>query len=62
MVYENIKKLCADNGTNICAVEKACNIGNGTLGRYANGVQLPTAKTLKKLAAYFGVSVDELLK
>lgn len=62
MVYENIKKLCAEKGTSICAVEKACNIGNGTLGGYADGVRLPTAKTLKKLAEYFDVSIDELLK
>ena len=62
MVYENIKKLCAEKGTSIYAVEKACNIGNGTLGRYAGGVLLPTAKTLKKLAEYFDVSIDELLK
>lgn len=62
LVYENIKTLCAEKGTSICAVEKACSIGNGTLGGYADGVRLPSAKTLKKLSEFFGVSVDELLK
>ncbi len=62
MVYENIKRLCEERHTSIFAVEKACCIGNGTLGGYADGVRLPSAKTLKKLSEFFGVSVDELLK
>lgn len=62
MFYENVKKLCEKKGTNFCAVEKTCGIGNGVLGKFSDGDRYPSVKTLKKLSEFFGVSVDELLK
>lgn len=62
MLYENIKRLCKDNGISIYALEKECGIGNGTIGKMEGKERSPRIDTLKKIADKFGVSVDELLK
>ena len=62
MFYENVKRLCEKKGTNFCAVEKACGIGNGVLGKFSDGDRDPSVKTLKKLSKYFNVPMDKLLK
>ena len=62
MIYENVKRLCEKNKTSIWALEKACGIGNGTIGKWADGDTNPRIGTLKKIADYFGITVDELLK
>lgn len=61
MIYENVKRLCKNKGTNIFQVEKACGIGNGVIGRWRNMGVTPSVPNLLKLAQYFGVTVDELL-
>ena len=62
MIYDNVKRLCEKNKTSIWALEKACGIGNGTIGKWADGDANPRIGTLKKIADYFGITVDELLK
>ena len=65
IVRENritVKRLCEKKGTNFCAVEKACGIGNGVLGKFSDGDRDPSVKTLKKLSKYFNVPMDKLLK
>ena len=62
MIYDNVKRLCEKNKTSIWALEKACGIGNGTIGKWADGDTNPRIGTLKKIADYFGITVDELLK
>lgn len=62
MIYENVKRLCMTNGTNICRLEQACGIANGTIGKWNREGAAPRAKTLKRIAEHFGVTVDELLK
>ncbi len=59
MLLENIRKLCEGAGTTICEVERACNIANGTIGKWAE--RTPRLDTVKKVADYFGVTVDSLL-
>ena len=60
MVHENIVQLCKERGTTISAVEKACGLGNGLIGKWTDN--MPRVDNLKKVADYFGVTVDELLK
>ena len=60
MLYENIVKLCRDNGISIARLEKECGFGNATI--WAWDKSDPGAKKLKIVADYFGVTVDELLK
>lgn len=59
MLLDNIKRLCEKNKTSICAVERATGIGNGTIGGWHS--RSPRLDTVKKVADYFGVTVDDLL-
>mgnify|MGYP004460305847 FL=1 len=60
MIYEKIIKYCEENGISICAFEKKCDIGNGTIGRWKNGSK-PTIDTLKKIEKATGISISELV-
>ena len=62
LIYDNVKRLCWENHTTICTLEKDCGIGNGSIGKWADGDTNPRIGTLKKIADYFGITVDELLK
>lgn len=62
LIYDNVKRLCWEKHTTICTLEKDCGIGNGSIGKWADGDANPRIGTLKKIADYFGITVDELLK
>lgn len=59
MIYEKIAALCKERSISISRLEKEVGIGNGTIGRWS--ISSPTVENLKKVADYFGVSVDRLL-
>lgn len=59
MLLGNISKHCKTVGVSISSLEKACGLGNGTIGRW--DTSSPTVENLKKVADYFGVTIDELL-
>lgn len=59
MIYDNVKKLCEERGINISVLETTLKIGNGTIGRWKKSK--PLAETLKKVADYFGVTIEELM-
>lgn len=60
MVYENVAKLCRKAGISIAKLEKEADIGNGTIKRWEKS--FPNLDTAKKVADYFGCTVDDLLK
>lgn len=60
MIYENVVKLCKQRNISISQLEKACGLGNGTVGGWACGN--PRVDRLKIVADYFGVTVDDLLR
>ena len=62
MIYEKITKMCADRGVTPYAVEKACGLGNGTIGKMASPDTSPTLRTIKKIANYFGMTASELIR
>lgn len=59
MLLDNVKRLCKERGVSVWSLEKSIDVGNGTIGKWENGV--PRVDTVKKVADYFGVTVDELL-
>ena len=60
-VYNNIKKLCIERGDlNISQLEKACGIGNGTIGKWRTSN--PSRDALEKVAAYLETTPEELLR
>lgn len=62
MIYENIKRLCAERDTNIYNLEKACGIANGTVSKWATRNSSPRVETLLRIASYFNVSMDEIVR
>lgn len=60
MIYENVAKLCKEKGISIAKLEKETNLGNATIKGWA--VSSPKVENLKKVADYFGKTVDELMK
>lgn len=59
MLLENVKALCKSKGITIWKLEYNLSIGNGCIVRW--GKTMPSAKNLKKVADYFGVTMDFLL-
>ena len=59
MIYEKIRQLCKEKGISIAALEKTVGVGNATIRGWAQSS--PTVENLKKVADYFGVTLDELI-
>ncbi|MGI5935221.1 MAG: helix-turn-helix domain-containing protein [Oscillospiraceae bacterium] len=60
MFYDNYKKLCEQAGKSESRVLRDLNLSHSLLQRWKNGGQ-PTNPTKKKLAEYFGITIDELM-
>lgn len=59
MIIKRIRQLCKDRGVTIAKLERETGIGNGTIGRWEKSS--PTVDNVKKVADYFGVTVDALI-
>lgn len=60
MILKKILELAEKNGISICGLEKTLGFGNGTIKKW--GESSPTVDKLKKVADYFGVSIEYFLK
>ena len=61
MFYENVKSLCQDRRTNITTLMKELGMSTSMPTSWKNGAA-PKADTIKKIADYFGVTTDYLLR
>ena len=61
MLYENVSRLCKENNITFAALERATGLGNGAIWKWGNRTKSPNVSAVKKVADYFGVSVDDLL-
>lgn len=59
MLFDNVLALCKERNISIARLEKESGLGNATVRGWEHGT--PTIGTVKKVADYFGVTVDELL-
>lgn len=57
-MVNRIKKLCKDKGISIQKLEQEVGLSNGSIGKW--DISSPKADNLKKIASYFGVSIDYL--
>ena len=62
MLYENVARLCKEKGVSIAKLERECGLGNATVQGWKELQDAPRFSTLKKVAGYFEVSVDELME
>lgn len=60
MILHNIEALCASRGISIYKLEKELNISENCIKRWDEAK--PRVDNIKKVADYFGVTIDELLK
>lgn len=59
VLYQNVLALCLKKGINIYKLEQETGLGNATVRGWVSSS--PRIETLKKVADYFGVTIDELL-
>jgi len=58
MIYDQILILCGKSGISIARLERETGLGNGTVRRWKKGDA--SVEKVKRVADYFGVSVDSL--
>ena len=61
MSYKIFEGLLKENGTTVYRVSKETGIPASTFSDWKNGRSTPKLEKLKKISAFFGVSIDELL-
>ena len=59
MIYENIVAKCKEKGISISGLEKSIGLGNATIRGWSESS--PKVENLKKVADFFGCTVDELI-
>lgn len=60
MILNKIKELCITNNTTLAALEREIDISNGSIAKWDKCI--PRLDTVKKVADYFGITVDELIR
>lgn len=60
MITDNVRRLCREHDISIFALENATGVGNGCISRWDK--RPPKVYNLKRVADFFGVSVDSLLE
>jgi transcriptional regulator with XRE-family HTH domain len=59
LLYSKISKLCKDRNISVARLEKECGLGNATVRGWK--ISNPNLSNLKKVADYFGVSIEYFL-
>ena len=59
MLLTNIRRLCNRKPISIAKLERETGISNGVISRW--GTSSPSVENVRKVAEYFGVTVDQLL-
>ena len=60
MILKKIETLCRKNKITVSALEKTLGFGNSTITKWNKGS--PTVDKLKKVADYFGCTIDDLIE
>ena len=60
MILKRILELAEKNNISISCLEKTLGFGNGTIKKW--GESSPSVENLKKVADYFGVSIEYFLE
>ena len=58
MLYERIKELCKENGTNISQLEREIGVSRGYISKIDR--HRPSIDRMEQIAQYLGVSVSDL--
>lgn len=59
MIYERIADYCKKEKITVCEFEKRCQIGNGTVRKWREGLTAPSFRTLFKIEVKTGIPVSK---
>lgn len=59
-LYENVKNLCNEHGVPVAVLEKNLGFARSSICKWNTNV--PSIVKVKKVADYFHIAVDELMK
>ena len=59
MIYDNIKRFCADKGITIRKLERDLEFGRGSVSKFDE--HDPSVGKMNMIAGYLGVTVDDLI-
>lgn len=60
MNFEKLEQLCAENDITLTQLERKLDLGNGTIRLWKN--RKPLFENVAKVAKFFGVPMESLLK
>lgn len=60
MLVDKVKSFCDEREITLAELERCVGLGNGTVARWDE--KRPSVDRVAKVAEFFGVTVDELLK
>ena len=60
MTIAKIRSLCSERGITLAELERKTNIGNGAVAKW-DGAS-PRVDNVKKVADFFGVTIDYLIR
>lgn len=61
MNFARIRQLCNERNISITTLERECGLANGTVCKWQDEAQRPRVDTVKAVADYFKVTMDELV-
>lgn len=59
MILQNVLRLCHEKKISVAKLEREIGLGNATISRW--GTSSPTVENARKVADYFGLTVDQLI-
>lgn len=59
-IYTRVAEMASERGVSLAKVERDVDLGNGTIGKWRT--MSPKLETVAKVAEYFGVTIDELVR
>ncbi len=62
MYYEKVCDYCSKSGISIHEFEKKCGLGNGTVGGWKNGNNVPKLETLRKISQTTNTPIEEWIR
>ena len=60
MLYNNVKRICEENGISVGKIEKDLQLSNGSICKWNENE--PGIRKVQKVADYLGVSIEALLE
>lgn len=59
-MLDKIRKLAKERGTSLTQIEKSCGLGERSISKW--DVSIPSVEKVKRVADFFGITIDELIK